>query len=901
MENEEDKKNLVPEEGEEAEDKKPLDPHEESEEEAKQEKGEGIQGAVEGINGGLEDVEMGPIVRDSFLDYAMSVIVARALPEAKDGFKPVQRRIIYGMEVSGNTPDKPFKKSARIVGDVMGKYHPHGDSAIYGAMAHLAQDFATRYPLVEGHGNYGSQDGDEPAAMRYTEARLSKLAMEMVKDLGKDTVGFVDTYDGEGKEPLYLPAKLPNLIINGGTGIAVGMATNIPPHNLTETINAVQALIKNPELTNLDLMNYIKGPDFPGGGIILGRTGIKKYFETGVGTVVVRGKYDTVTDKNGKTTITFTQIPYMVNKKELAKKIMDLCDQKTIEGISSVNDYSSHQAGTCFQIELKKGANAEIVLNHLFKYTKLQDTFPVNMLALDSGVPKILNMKQALMIYIKFQEDIVQRRTAFDLGKAKDRVHILEALQITHDNIDEIIQIIKTAESPEDAAKKMTERFHFDDIQNKAVLDTQIKRLTHLEEDKILDEMKALKADIERYNLILSDFNVLKQVVLDELEENKKKYGDERRTEITNSIASTEDEDLIADEEILIMMTESGYIKRIAPNSFREQNRGGIGVIGMTTKEDDVVKIMVHSRTKADILFFTDAGKVYRIRGYQIPEGTRTSKGLPAINIVRLENNEHILSIISEKVYDDKHYFFFTTKNAIVKRTITAEFENINSNGKIAISLREGDTLSDVKSTDGTALISIGSSKGKVCTFNETDVRPMGRTAAGVIGMNLDGGEVVGVCTNQAGDDILTISTQGYGKRSKYEDFRLTSRGSKGVLALKEADKSGGLAAIKSVQEDQDIVIITDAGTTMKTRISDIHEAGRNTIGVKVITLREGEKISSVAIEPAEKEYEAVDQPTEGEGENKADSEADVENYLNSHGSEKDEGEDDDSSNKDDE
>jgi DNA gyrase subunit A len=836
--------------------KAPKDPNEESEEQAKTETGAGIYGAKEGIAGGIEDVDMGPIVKESFLDYAMSVIVARALPDARDGFKPVQRRIIFGMSVSGNTPDKPFKKSARIVGDVMGKYHPHGDSAIYGAMAHLAQDFATRYPLVEGHGNYGSQDGDEPAAMRYTEARLSKVAMEMVKSLNKDTVNFTATYDGEGQEPEVLPAKIPNLIVNGTTGIAVGMATNIPPHNLGETITAVQALLKNPDLTPFDLMNYMKGPDFPGGGIILGHTGIKKYFETGQGTVIVRGKYEIV-QKGDKTEIVFTQIPYMVNKKELAKKIMDLCDSKVMEGISSVNDYSSHKVGTRFQIDLKKGTNVDLVLNHLFKYTKLQDSFAVNMLALDNGAPKILNIKQALSIYIKFQEEIVERRTRFDLAKDKNRLHILAGLLLAHDNIDEVVDIIKASKTGDEAAQKLIVRFSFDDVQVKAILDMPLRKLTGLETKNITDEQEALNKDVVWFNQILGDFSVLKQVVYDELEETKNKFADERKTEISDAVYTYEDEDLIPDEEILIMLTKTGYIKRVKPDSFRTQNRGGIGVIGMTTKEDDIVDIMVHSRTKTDVLCFTNLGKVYRMRGYEIPDGSRTSKGIPVLNLLKLENNEKVLSIISVDKYDENHYLFFVTENGIVKRTNASQFENINANGKIAISLNQGDTLFDVKYTDGTALISLGSSLGKVCTFRESDVRSMGRTAAGVKGMNMAGGKIVGVCTNLSGGKIITISSNGFGKRSDYDKFRLTSRGSKGVMALKSTEKSGKLVSLKTVNDDENIIIITDCGTVMKTRVSDIHEAGRATIGVKIITLREGESISSVAIEPSEKDFEA--------------------------------------------
>ncbi len=856
---------------------------EESEEEAKKEKGSGISGVKDGIEGGIEDMEMGPVVKESFLDYAMSVIVARALPDARDGFKPVQRRIIYSMQSSGNTPDKPFKKSARIVGDVMGKYHPHGDSAIYGAMAHLAQDFATRYPLVEGHGNYGNQDGDEPAAMRYTEARLAKISVEMVKDINKNTVDFVDAYDGEGKEPEILPAKIPNLIINGSSGIAVGMATNIPSHNLYETITAVQELIKNPDLTPTDLMQYIKGPDFPGGGIILGRSGIRKYFETGSGSVVVRGKYEII-QKGERNSIIFTELPYMVNKKLLAKRIMNLIDEKKIEGIASVNDFSSHAVGTRFQIDLKKNANVEIVLNHLFKYTPLQSNFPVNMLALDEGAPRLLNMKQALEIYIKFQEKIVERRTRFDLEKAKARLHILVGLIIAHDNIDKVVEIIRNADTQEIADRQLQETFSLDAIQSKAILDMPLRRLPHLEINKLQDEIDQLNKDIERYNSILSNYDVLKQLILDELEETKNKFKDERRTEIGEGEYTTEDEDLIADEEILIMLTKSGYVKRVSPSAFRTQNRGGIGVIGMETKENDIVDILVHSRTKTDVLFFTNFGKVYRIRGYEIPLGSRTSKGLPIVNIINLEKDEKVLSIISVDNYDENHFLLFATKQGIVKKTSTDQFENINKNGKIAITLLENDSLIDVKYTDGEAYISLASSKGKVCTFKESDVRPTGRTSIGVKGINTDGGEVVGICTSQeGGDQIFTLSSNGYGKRSLVSDFRVTSRGSKGVYAIKVSEKAGDLVCIKAVKQTDEIIIVTDGGTVLKTRLSDIHEANRQTIGVKVITLKDNEHISSVSISEAEEELEKEAEnfvPSEQVEINKPNQEQELEQFV---------------------
>lgn len=824
-------------------------PVEVSEEEESKEVGNVIEGVEEGIKGGLGETEIGSEIKNSFLDYAMSVIVSRALPDARDGFKPVHRRIIYGMAAMGMYPDKPFKKSARIVGDVMGKYHPHGDSAIYGTMARLAQDFAMRYTLVDGHGNYGSQDGDEPAAMRYTEARLSKLSLEMVKDMNKDTVDFMDTYDGEGKEPQVLPARFPNLLVNGSSGIAVGMATNIPPHNLKETISACQALLKNPELTPLDLMvNYMHGPDFPGGGLIVGRSGIKKYFETGQGVVKVRGKYS-IEENNGRTSIVFTEVPYMVNKKELAKKIVELADNKVIEGISSINDYSSHKIGTRFQIDLKKGANVEIVLNHLFKYTKLQDSFAVNILALDNGAPKVLNVKQALTIYNKFQCEVIERRTKFDLNKAQNRRHILDGLLLAIDNIDEVISIIRSTKNPDEASTKLIERFGFTDVQTKAILDMKLQRLTGLERDKLSAEDAQLVQDCNRYQQILSDSGLLKEVVYNELEEVKNKYGDERKTEISDIEFSEADEDLIEDEEVLIALTQDGYIKRMSTDEFRIQNRGGIGVIGMTTKQDDVVSIMTHSRTKIDVLFFTNLGKVYRIRGYQIPEGGRTGKGLPVVNLLKLGEGERVLSIISATDYDEGKYLFFATKNGIVKRTKAEEFKLIRTDGKIAISLNEGDSLIDVKMTDGSAIICLAASSGKVCTFYETDVRTMGRSAAGVKGITLDGAQVVGCSTSLEGAKILAISENGYGKITEGTKYRLTSRGSKGVMTMKVTDKVGGLVTIKAVDGDENILIITAEGTAMKTSLTQLPEAGRATQGVRVIRLKDGEHISSIAIE----------------------------------------------------
>ncbi len=825
---------------------------------AKEEKtSNGIEGLQEGIVSGVAPTEFGQQIRDAFLDYAVSTLTSRSVPDARDGLKPVQRRILYSMSEMGVTPDKPFKKSARIVGDVMGKYHPHGDSAIYLAMCRLAQNFSMRYPLVQGHGNFGSPDGDEPAASRYTEARMSKIALEMVRDMDKDTVSFMDTYDNEGQEPTVLPSRFPNLLCNETSGIAVGMATSIPPHNLKETISAVQALIKNPEMTVLELMDIIKGPDFPGGGIIMGRNGIKRYFETGRGSVKIRSKYEIV-EKGDRQEIVFTELPYMVNKSDLVKKIVDLSDNKTIDGIAAVADYSSDKVGTRFVVTLKKGAIADLVLNHLFHYTALQSSFAVNMLALDHGTPKVLTMKQALDIYIKFQEEVITNRTKYNLKKAQARIHILEGILLIADAIDETIHIIRSSSTNEEATERLKNRFNLDDIQCKNILDMQLRKLTGLERQKYADEKAGLEADCNEYQTILSDKGALENLLISELEEIKQKYGDERRTEISDVDYDEDDEDLIANKEILIILTRGGYIKRIDPSEFKTQNRGGVGIQGIKTKEDDDVEILTHSRTKTDVLFFTNLGKVYRARGYMIQEGSRTSKGIPAVNFLRLIDGEKINAIISMDDYAENSYLFFTTKMGVVKRCKATDFANINSNGKIALGLREGDELLDVKHTDGSALISLGSSEGKVCTFREDDVRCMGRTATGVKGMELpEGAKVVGVVTSLEGDKIFSLSANGYGKITSGTEYRITSRGSKGVLTMRVADKNGSLVAIKTVKGDENIIIITDHGTTIKTSLTQVSQLSRNTIGVRIIKLRDNEAISSCSIEPSDSEYEA--------------------------------------------
>ena len=841
------------------EDKETEELTQENKEEIKEEKGEGISGLQEGIVAGISKDEFQVEMKNSFLDYAVSTLTSRAIPDARDGLKPVQRRIIYDMWDMNITPDKPFKKSARVSGDVMGKYHPHGDSSIYLAMCRMAQDFAMRYTLIQGHGNFGSPDGDEPAAARYTEARLSKIAMEMTRDIDKDTVPFVDTYDSEGKEPTVLPSRFPNLLCNETSGIAVGMATSIPPHNLKETIEGIQMIIRNPETTTLELMNVIKGPDFPSGGLILGRAGIRRYFDTGRGSVKVRGKYF-INNLGNHFEIVFTELPYMVNKRDLAKKIVTLADSKMIEGISSVADYSSAKMGTKFTIVLKKGANPDLVLNHLFRFTPLQSSFAVNMLALDNGTPKVLSMRQAIDIYIKHQQNIITNRTKFLLKKAESRIHILNGIIAITDAIDEAIHIIRSSKTNEEASLRLKERFSLDDEQCKAIMDMTLKRLTGLEYQKYIDEKNALLNDCQEYHKLLDDYSYLQNKLIEELEEIKRKYGDDRRTEISDIDYDESDEDLIQDKEILILLTDNGYIKRVDPSEFKIQNRGGIGVKGFQTKDDDTVKILRHSKTKTDVLFFTNTGRVYHTRGYQIQEGTRISKGIPIVNFLDLKDNESISSIISMDNYEGK-YLFFATKNGVVKRCDAKNFENINSNGKIAISLSENDELLDVKETDGKAIISLASSDGKVCSFFEDKVRSMGRTASGVRGITLEGdNKVVGVVSSMDGNKIFSLSTLGLGKISKGEDYRITNRGSKGVITMKVGEENGSLLTIKTVRGDENIIIITSKGTTIKTSLSQLREMGRNTRGVKMITMRENESISSCCIEPSQEDYEAQEE-----------------------------------------
>lgn len=816
-----------------------------------------LEGIEEGIVPSLTEHDLAKEVKNDFLEYAMSVIVSRALPDVRDGLKPVHRRIIYGMSELGNTPDKPHKKCARIVGDVMGRFHPHGDSSIYSALVRLAQNFNTRYTLVDGHGNFGSVDGDGAAAMRYTEARMSKIALEMVRDIKKDTVDFIDNYDGEEQEPLVLPSRFPNLLVNGSSGIAVGMATNIPPHNLKEAINAVIALAKNPDLTPTEIMdNYLYGPDFPTGGVILGRAGIRDAYETGSGSIIIRSKASIEEMANGKHRIIITEIPYQVNKASMIENIGHLVHDKIIDGITDIRD-ESNKEGVRIVVELRKDVVAEVILNQLFKNTQLQTSFGIIMLVVDNGEPKIYPITTILKRYLDFQCSVVERRTRFDLNKALDRLHILEGLLMAIDNIDETVDIIRASKTQEIARSRLAERFGFSDPQIKAILDMRLARLVGLERDSIAAEIESLKETIKHLEYVLSAHEHVLEVVIKELQELSDKYGDDRRTEISNESSSISDEDLIPEEEIIITLTKSGYIKRQDTDTFRAQRRGGKGITGMKTHEDDMVESIVYAHTHTDLLFFSNLGKVYRIRGHQVPFYSRTSKGIPVVNLLNMEEGEKVLSIIKVDEYDDNHFLFFATKSGIVKRTLLSEFALIRQNGKKAISMREDDELLDVKLTDGTALISISSSNGKMVKFNENDVRVMGRSATGVKGIELvEGCKAVGLSTSLEGDKVLVITDKGYGKLSMLEDYRLTSRGSKGVITLNMTDKTGTIVSTKAVNGDEDVMVITKAGVLIRTYLGEVKVAGRNTQGVKIINIKDREEVVSFTVVPHEDEEE---------------------------------------------
>ena len=843
--------------------------------EGEEEKQDDVVEATEGIVPGLIDRDLTGEVQTAFLNYAMSVIVSRALPDARDGFKPVQRRIIYAMNESGMQPGSPYKKCARIVGDVMGKYHPHGDSAIYMTLARLAQSFSLRYPLVDGHGNFGSIDGDEPAAMRYTEARMNKLAVEMVRDINQDTVDFVDNYDGTEKEPEVLPSRFPNLLVNGAEGIAVGMATNMAPHNLGEAIDAVIALAKNPELTPLEIMNgYLHGPDFPTGGVILGRQGILDAYTNGTGTITIRSRYHIEEEDNGKSRIIVTEIPYQVNKSAMISNIAQLVRDKVVEGITDVRD-ESNKEGIRVVIEVRRDAVPEVVANNLLKHTQLQCNFGIINLCLVDGAPKILPITGLLSNYIEFQVSVLTRRTKFRRKRDADRDHIVVGLIKAHDNIDEVIHIIRDSENDEESGRRLNERFGFDEPQVAAILAMTLRRLQGLEQGKLHAEHDQLVKNIAEYDRLLSSRENIIDLMIQELTELKEKYGDKRQTEISDSAGDIDNEDLIPQEDLIVILTKNGYLKRMSDDTFRTQNRGGKGVKGISTNSNDIVSIMLHAKTHTDLLFFTSFGKVYRMRGYMIPDSSRVGKGMPAVNLLNLDRDEQIVSIVPCDEYPEGKFLFFCSKKGVVKRTALTEFKSIHNNGKIALSLKEGDNLLDVKLTDGSAIISLGADNGKVCSFKEEDVRPMGRTAAGVKGMNLEENEnVVGLTSSLEGDKILVLTQKGYGKISyakdtdtedgrHYDGYRLTSRGAKGVMTLKTTDKNGKLIALRAINGDEDLMVITQQGIVIRTPLSQVKIAGRNTQGVKIIALEDRQKVASIAIVPHADEEELAN--TEGE------------------------------------
>ena len=794
----------------------------------------------------IKDIDIGTEMRTSFLDYAMSVIVARALPDVRDGLKPVHRRILYAMSELGMSPDKPFKKSARIVGEVIGKYHPHGDSAVYETMVGLAQDFSTRYMLVEGHGNFGSVDGDSAAAMRYTEARLSKISMELLRDLQKETIDFVPNYDGEEQEPTVLPARFPNLLVNGSYGIAVGMATSIPPHNLREVIDGVQMLIQNPDATPLDLMEVIKGPDFPTAGLILGREGIKQAYTTGRGWALMRARTE-IEEENGKSRIIVTELPYKVNKARLVEKIADLVRDKQIDGITDLRD-ESDRTGMRIVIELRRDVNPNVVLNNLFKHTQLQSNYGIIMLALVDGEPKVLNLRDMLFYYLKHQQDVIRRRTEYELRKAEARAHILEGLRIALDHLDEVISLIRSSRTTEEAREGLIQRFELSQDQAQAILDMRLQRLTGLEREKIEEEYAELTKKIAEYKAILADERLILGIISDELNEIKEKYGDDRRTEITLGADQIEDEDLIPREDVIITITHTGYIKRLPVTTYRSQKRGGKGVIGMETKENDFVEHLFVSNTHHYLMFFTNKGKAYRLKAYEIPELGRTARGTPIINLIQIEQDETINAVIPIEDFQSGQNLFFATKKGIVKKTPLEEYANIRKGGLIAIHLREDDDLIGVKLTDGNQEIIMGTKEGMSIRFSEKEVRPMGRSATGVKGITLsDDDAVIDMDVVNMDDDVLIVTSKGYGKRTPMADYRIQSRGGKGIKTLNITEKNGYVVSLKVVKDDEDLMIITSSGTVIRTSMSGINEMGRNTQGVKLIHIREDDEVSSVS------------------------------------------------------
>ncbi len=816
----------------------------------------------------LVNVNLTKEMKTSFIDYAMSVIVARALPDVRDGLKPVHRRILYGMNELGVTPDKPHKKSARITGDVMGKYHPHGDSSIYEAMVRMAQWWSYRYMLVDGHGNFGSMDGDGAAAQRYTEARMSKIALEMLRDINKNTVDFVDNYDANEREPLVLPARFPNLLVNGATGIAVGMATNIPPHNLGETIDAVKLVMDNPEVTTKDLMEVLPGPDFPTGALVMGKSGIHKAYETGKGSIVLRSRTEIEMTKTGRERIVVTEFPYMVNKTKVHEHIVRLVQEKRIEGITAVRDESNRE-GVRFVIEVKRDASANVILNNLFKMTQMQTNFGFNMLAIQNGVPKILSLRQILDAYIEHQKEVVIRRTRFDKEKAEARAHILEGLLIALDHIDEVIRIIRASETDAEAQAELMSKFKLSERQSQAILDMRLRRLTGLERDKIQSEYDDLLALIADLADILAKPERVSQIIKDELDEVKRKFGDQRRTELmVGEVLSLEDEDLIEESDVLITLSNKGYIKRLDQAEFTAQKRGGRGVQGTGVKDDDFVRELVSTSTHDHLLFFTNKGRVYRLKGYEIPEYGRTAKGLPIVNLLKLDEGESIQTIINvESERSDDAYLFFTTRHGIVKRTSVKEFANIRQNGLKALNLKDEDELINVLLTEEDTDIIIGTKFGYAVRFNQSAVRGMSRIATGVKGVNLrEEDTVVGASVITDQDEVLIITEKGFGKRTVATEYPTKGRGGKGMKTANVAEKNGPLSGLLTVKGDEDLMIITDTGVMIRTNVANISQTGRSTMGVKVMRLDQDAKIVTfTTVAAAEKEEVGTENETEGE------------------------------------
>lgn len=820
---------------------------------------------AEDRNPQVKEIDIGSEMRTSFMDYAMSIIVSRALPDVRDGLKPVHRRILYAMNDLGMTPDKPFKKSARIVGEVIGKYHPHGDAAVYETMVRMAQDFSLRYMLVEGHGNFGSIDGDSAAAMRYTEARLSKIAMELLRELNKETVDFVPNYDGEEKEPAVLPARYPNLLVNGVSGIAVGMATNIPPHNLREVIDGIQLLIRNPDIQPLELMSAIKGPDFPTGGFILGREGIKQAYSTGRGTVTMRARAE-IEDMGGKARIIVNELPYQVIKARLIEKIAELVRDKKIDGITDLRDESDRN-GMRIVIELRRDVNPNVVLNNLYKQTAMQSNFGIIMLALVNGEPKVLNLKDMLHHYLVHQQEVIRRRTEFDLRKAEARAHILEGLRIALDHIDEVIALIRSSRTTEEARQGLMDRFSLSYEQAHAIVEMRLRQLTGLEREKIDEEYAELMKLISELRAILADENKILAIIGEELEEIKEKFGDDRRSEITIGHEAIEDEDLIPREDVVITISHTGYIKRLPVSTYRAQKRGGRGVVGMDTKLDDFVEHLFVTNSHHHLLFFTDKGKVYKLKAYEIPELGRTARGTPIINLIQIEQGEKISAVIPVESFDSEQYLFFGTRQGVVKKTPLIDFINIRKVGLIALGLREEDELIGVKLTDGNQQLIMATKQGLSIRFPESDVRSMGRTATGVKGIHLGEDDVViGMDVVSEEDTVLIVTSKGFGKRTPAQDYRIQTRGGKGIKTLNVTAKNGFVVGLNVVREDEDLMIITTSGTLIRMSMAGISVMGRNTQGVKLINIREDDEVSTVArVNKSEEtdEEEATDEEME--------------------------------------